>query len=102
MQYFRGRREELPSWLVRMKAHFELYQADYLDEDKKVLFAIQHLRGWPYRLFSVDLEDYLDQKHEDRKESTKRLFESFAEFEKQLGFYIGKPVKNVQRDGAFH
>ena len=98
VKYFDGCRKKLPSFTGRLKLYFHLHEADLLDEEKKVLYAIQHVRGWAFNCFIVETEDYLNKEQKDRKTSTNELFESFAAFEERLEFYMGKPLKKARQD----
>ena len=97
VEYFDGSRKKLPSFIGHLKLYFHLHEADFLDEEKKVLYAIQHLRGWAFNCFIVETEDYLNIERKNRKTRTKELFESFDAFEKRLDIYMGNPLQKARQ-----
>ena len=72
-----GKRKDLKLFIVQCQAYFHLHHTEYSQERQKVIYAISCLRGPAFDCFLSEMEDYVDEARQDKREATKALFESF-------------------------
>ena len=99
---FEGKRGTVEAFLMQLELYYGFHTQQLQVHIDKILFACSYMRGAAFEWAQGYVEDYLKHpgiSNEDRREETDELFETYANFEKELRAIFGNPnrVQEAER-----
>ncbi|KAK7433421.1 hypothetical protein Landi51_13952, partial [Colletotrichum acutatum] len=86
-----GSPDALQGFLTRTRAYLRYYETSFITEADKVHYAASFLRKDALAWFEPSMRDHLENERRLQENDTRKIFDSYAEFEKRLKETFGNP-----------